>query len=215
MKRKETNRLYAFSDAVLIRKAFEKIMFIRRDYHAFAPYGITQDRLNALEQEVKDFSNRETDVEKLGDQAISTEKKNNKAEEVRVAIRNVQSHAFIAFGAHSARYLCFGTEVISKKKDGDLVIVAQTIVRLGYLLLNELQICGLTPDILDRLTALANELAQLTIDQKTNAALRNIAQEDRVKAGNSIYTAVNNYATLGQKLWQAEDQAKYNDYFIY
>ena len=40
-------------------------------------------------------------------------------------------------------------------------------------------------------------------------------QEDRVEAGNTIYTTLVKYTSIGLSIWETSDVAKYNDYVIY
>jgi hypothetical protein len=44
---------------------------------------------------------------------------------------------------------------------------------------------------------------------------RDIIQEDRVEAGNTIYKTLMQYTTMGLSIWETSDVAKYNDYVVY
>lgn len=67
------------------------------------------------------------------------------------------------------------------------------------------------------LTALTTTVSNFdaAIDTKADAEKdRDIAQQDRVEAGNELYTAMNKYCSIGKSIW-ANDPAKFNDYIIY
>ncbi len=69
--------------------------------------------------------------------------------------------------------------------------------------------------MLTALITLANQLETLIIDQKIKIADRDIIQEDRVEAGNVIYTSLINFTNAGRNIWETSDVSKYNDYLIY
>jgi len=215
MKKAEVVRLYKFSDGKLITVGKEKIAFMRRDATAFAPFGITAALITGLETSINTFTNFITDTEALGDQTGITDAKNAKAEQVRVAIKSIMARAELKYGTSSAKYEKFGTKTLSQQSDSELLVTARTVVRVGTSLLTELTANGLTAAMLTALTTLANELETLIIDQKIKIADRDIIQEDRVEAGNAIYTSLINFTNTGRNIWETNDVAKYNDYLIY
>lgn len=215
MKKAEVVRLYKFSDGKLITVGKEKIAFMRRDATAFAPFGITAALITGLETSINTFTNYITDTEALGDQTGITDAKNAKAVQVQVAIRSIMARAELKYGTSSAKYEKFGTKTLSQQSDSELLVTARTVVRVGTSLLTELTANGLTAAMLTALTTLANELETLIIDQKIKIADRDIIQEDRVEAGNAIYTSLINFTNTGRNIWETNDVAKYNDYLIY
>ena len=62
---------------------------------------------------------------------------------------------------------------------------------------------------------LAGEFEALIIDLKIKIGERDIIQEDRVEAGNTICKTLIQYTTTGLSIWETSDVAKYNDYVIY
>lgn len=215
MKKKEAFRLFNFSDAVLITKAQEKIVFIRRDYEEFEAFGITNPLITELENNVTDFSNSITDIEALSNQTEMTAGKNAKAEELRVAIRAVMSRVQLKYGVDSAKYRKFGTESLSQQSDSDLLIIGKRVVRVGTEFLSELAENGLTAQMLTQINTLIHDFEMLIIDMKIKIGERDILQENRVETANAIYTTLVNYTNTGQSIWSSRNVAKYNDYVIY
>jgi hypothetical protein len=125
------------------------------------------------------------------------------------------ARAELKYGTSSAKYEKFGTKTLSQQSDSELLVTTRTVVRVGTSLLTELTANGLTAAMLTALTTLANELETLIIDQKIKIADRDIIQEDRVEAGNAIYTSLINFTNTGRNIWETNDVAKYNDYLIY
>lgn len=215
MKKKEAFRIYKFSDAKLVTIGLEKIAFIKRDKVEFDKFNITEEKREALASEINEFSDRDTDVEALQDQVESTEVKDKKAEEIRVAIREVMSCVELKFDVESAKYRKFGTETLSRQTDADLLITAKRVVRVGTELLPILIEHGLTEAKLSAITTLANQFLELIVDQRVEIGDRDIKQEDRVEAGNAIYSVLIKYTNLGQSICINKDVAKHNDYVVY
>lgn len=215
MKKKEAFRLYKFSDGTLVTKGLEKIAFIKRDQTEFDKYNIVADKREDLKTLLTDFSNRETDIEALQEQVESTEIKDKKAEELRIAIRGVMSCVELKFPVESAKYRKFGTETLSRQTDAELLITGKRVVRVGTGLLPVLTDFGLTQAHLDTITTLTLDFIDVLVDQRLEIGERDIQQEDRVEAGNTIYSQLVKYTNLGQAIWVDKDVAKYNDYVMY
>lgn len=215
MKKQEVFRLYTFSDATLVTKGLEKVAFMQRDATQFDSYGITATNITNLKNSLNTFADRLTDVEALGDQTQATENKDRKAEELRVAIADVMTRVKLTFPEESPKYRKFGTDTLSKQTDAELHITAKRVVRVGTELLAELASNGLTQDMLDTISTSADKFADAIVAMKIEIGDRDIEQEDRVEAGNAIYTILGKYTSLGQSIWEASDVAKFNDYVLY
>lgn len=215
MKKSSVSRLYKFSDANLVTTTKEKIAFMRRDVTAFAPFGITAALVTGLETATNAFSNTITDIEAVNNQTQVTANKDAKAEQLRVAIRAVMARVELQFGTTSAKYKKFGTDKLSQQSDADLLITGKRVVRVGTEFLTALAANGLTAAMLTAITTLCNEFETLIIDHKVKIGERDIMQEDRVEAGNTIYTTLVKYTSIGLSIWETSDVAKYNDYVIY
>jgi hypothetical protein len=215
MKKKETIRLFNFSDAVLVTKGKEKIAFMRRDASEFEKFGILKENLTQLENNINLFSDAYTDVEALNDQTEITKLKDQKAEELRVAIRAIMSRVELKFGIGTSKYAKFGTETLSRQTDADLYITGRRVVRTANTLLTELTEKGVTQDMIANVSLLCSELENLIIDMKMKIGDRDVIQEERVEAANAIYTTLVSYTNTGQSIWNTSSVAKYNDYVLY
>ncbi|WP_281238199.1 hypothetical protein [Flavobacterium praedii] len=215
MKKPSVVRLYKFSDATLVTKGKEKIAFMRRDAAAFTPFGVTAPQVTTLETAITAFSNTITDVEAISNQTGVTAAKDAKADQLRVAIRAVMARAELKYGNSNAKYKKFGTEALSQQSDSDLLITGKRVVRVGTEFLTDLTPNGLTAAMLTAITTLCNEFEALIIDLKIKIGERDIIQEDRVEAGNTIYKTLIQYTTTGLSIWETTDIAKYNDYVVY
>ncbi len=215
MVKQQVIRMYNFSDAKLGILVKEKVAFMRRDLTFFAGYNITATQINALETAATNFQNFATNVEFENIQVETTNLKDAKAEQLRMAIRNVMSRVVLKYPESSAKYKQFGTAELSRQTDANLLITGKRVVRVGTSLLTDLAGNGLTAALLTPITTLGNEFEVTLIDQKVAIANQDIFQEDRVEMGNSLYETLVKYTNTGQSIWVATDVAKYNDYVIY
>lgn len=215
MKKNEVTRLYNFSDAQLVAIGNEKIAFMRRDLADFAFFGLGEPQFTALETKIDAFSNLVTDIESASNQVQITEEKDAKAEELKMAIRSVMTRVAQKNGEKSSRYKNYGVDALSKQSDADLIITAKRVVRVGTNNLDDLASVGLTMGLLENISNINTQFETLLIDQKLKIGERDIEQEDRVEAGNVIYTDLVTYTKTGQDIWVSKEVAKYNDYVIY
>lgn len=215
MKKPSVVRIYNFSDSTLVTTGKEKIAFMRRDVAAFTPFGITAALMTSLETAINTFSNTITDIEAVSSQSGITTTKDVKADQLRVAIRTVMARVELKYGVRDAVYRKFGSEALSQQSDSDLLITGKRVVRVGTEFLATLTANGLTAAMLTAITTLCNEFDTLLLDLKIKIAERDIMQEDRVEAGNTIYKTLVKYTTTGLSIWETSDVAKYNDYVIY
>lgn len=215
MKKKEVQRGYNFPDAELITIGNAKIAFMRRDIAAFETYGIDATAIDSLETAIETFTDNISDVELAGRQVLTTEAKDAKAEQLREGIRGVMSRVALKHNVDSTEYKMFGTELLSRQTDSDLLLTAKRVYRLGTEGLAIYSANGLNAGMLAQIITLREELDDLMVDQKIKIGVRDNLQEDRVEEGNAIYKTLSAYAAAGMSIWVSSDVAKYNDYIMY
>ena len=215
MKKKEAKRVYNFPDAELITIGNAKIAFMRRDIAAFETYGIDAAAIDSLETAIETFTDNISDVELAGRQVLSTEAKDAKAEQLREGIRGVMSRVALKHNVESTEYKMFGTELLSRQTDSDLLLTAKRVYRLATEGLAIYSANGLNAGMLAQIITLREELDDLMVDQKIKIGIRDNLQEDRVEEGNAIYKTLSAYASTGMSIWVSSDVAKYNDYIMY
>ncbi len=215
MKKKKVVRKFNFSDSKLEIIGKEKIANMRRDKPEFEGYGIKPTDVDELEVSIEKFSDLETDDEILQEQTELTKEKNIAAENLRVAIRNVMSRVVLVFPVSSPKYKKFGTEALTEQKEAELLVTAKRVFRVGNDFLADLSSKGLTPEMLQKVKDLKEEVEDLIIDSNLKVEERDIKQESRVEAANAIYLKLSEYCKTGQAIWATSNVAKYNDYIIY
>jgi len=215
MKKSEPVRDFKFSDARLAATVKEKTAFMKRDATTFANYGVTTAAISELENDAENFSDFITDVEARSDQTGATAVKDQKAEELRVAIREVMTRAATKYGVDTPKYRKFGTEALSKQPDVELLLVAKRVVRVATAWFEDLREHGLTLAMIQAVQENLDVFDNLVVELKLLIGDRDILQEDRVEAANVLYKKLIGYTTTGLAMWETSDVAKYNDYVIY
>lgn len=215
MKKNPLARNYAFTDALLILNANEKIAFMKKDAAIFEGYGITTEKLTALEEQVTAFANLETDIEVKGSQAVLTVAKKEKARAIKEALQNIMAFVALVFKKGTPQYSSFGTHDITHQKEADLYVTALLVVKLGTKYLPELSLHGVTAAHLEAISVLKEEYLELIIDQRTEKVNRQIIREDRIALGNKIYDTLQQYRAVGLSYWETRSSARYNDYLLY
>lgn len=214
MKKSPNKRNYSLSDNELIATSKQKSALIKRDAIEFLEFGITVVAVDGFDADVENFSDMPTDNLAVAYQMEATEIKNEKGEEVRVAIRNVMGRVQLRFGLNSTIYKKFGTEKLAQLSDADLYILGKTVAFIGEEYLTELSENGLTQAILNELENICSAFEKMLINQKVVMGNRTILQENRILAGNKIYKKLLSYLSIGLTIWETKSEARYNDYTL-
>ena len=121
----------------------------------------------------------------------------------------------LKYEEQTAKYRKYGTAALSQQSDAQLLVIASRVVRVGTEMLADLADNGLTAAMLSNIKSIRDALEQELISMNLKISDRDIEQEDRVEAGNAIYTTLIKYTNTGQSIWVSSNVAKYNDYVIY
>lgn len=207
-------RNYTFSDGTLIQKTDSLIQSVKRDATDFVTRGITPATIDNLDNMRDDFDDFPTDLELLGLQTDATEKKLAAEEKLKAAIRVVRDIAYDKYEGKSF-YKSFGFDDMDGMRDAELHRLAKRTVRVGNTLLTDLATNGLTPALLNAVTATDNDFDTALDAQAAAVENRDIAQQTRVRKGNTLYDEFARLCRIGKSLYgNGIDPAKFNDYII-
>ena len=90
-----------------------RIGFMRRDKDEFVKYGISEDKINDVDNELEVFAEIPTDDELVGAQVQATQEKDTLAEKVRDTITGIMTRVINKYGTGSGYYRKFGVNGIS------------------------------------------------------------------------------------------------------
>lgn len=215
MKLKELKRDYAMSDAALLRTANQKHQSLTRDLAALAPRNVSAATLTGLQLLISNFETFPTDEELLGDEMLATQEKDKKSEELRVLIRSVRTMVQNKWGTADARYRKYGFEEVSKSFNEGLYRLGKRVARIAATQVTDLASEGLSAATITQLNTVVAALDACLDKQDDMANKRQIATQDRIKAGNLLYKEIVRLCNTASDFFSTTDAARYNDYIIY
>jgi hypothetical protein len=215
IKKKESLRVYRFSDALLKQLADQLLANVARDKREFEQRGFNADKQSAIEKLIREFENIASDDFLEGLKITTTEAKDSARAEVEKGVRTLFVMAENVFGTKAGKYKTFGDSALTRLSDEQTVRNARGAVKAARLYQNDLVGEGLTEDFLITLEKYIVLLDEAIDTQVASIRDRNIAVEERVEVGNKLYAELIKLCNTGKDIFYAINEAKYNDYIIY
>ena len=215
MSKRKPIRNYKMQDIELYEFCRIIAVFVEEDIVLFGPYGIFMEDLELFRTANEAFANDASDRVLVAQKKTLTEAKDAAAEDLRVAIREIMQRVENKFGANTAAYRKFGTDVLTRKTDYELLSTARRVFRAGTKLLPELASRGVTAAMLDNVMDLRNKMEDLKIDIEDAVTDRDVLQEERVRKGNALYGMLVDLCGTGCTIWENKSAERYNNYIIY
>ncbi len=209
----QPKRQYNFSDGTLRQFADQLKINVTRDAADFTPRGITATSLTSLQTLIDGFDGITTDEELLGRVTTATEQKEAARETLVRQLRAIRGIADVAYNG-KGMYKSFGFEDMTKANDADLYRMAVRVHRVATEELTVLTPHGLTTAMLTDLQSACTDFDQKLDKQVTAMNNRDIAKQERIAAGNNLFTEVSRIIKIGKAIYQANDAARYNDYIL-
>lgn len=215
MKKQSTHRKYNFPDADLYLQCIERIKYAHRDIAQFEAYGYSLQRLEKFFKSCEVFKVLPNDDELVGDQMITTEKKDKAAEQLRSAIRSLMTRVALKYPTKSGRYRKFGTIKLGDMSDAQLLFCGRRVVRVARQQIDFLEDVGVNESLLRRISESAQVFEKSMNLQQDKVADRDIAVENRTDKGNELYNELVTLCNIGKDIWAELDPVKYDNYCIY
>ena len=215
MKKQVLNRQYNFPDADLYVQAMERIKYAYRDMRQFEQYGYSMDRLRGFKNLCDQFHALPDDDEMVGDQMITTEKKDAAAEKLKTAIRSLMTRVSMKFNNRSGRYRKFGTAKMGDMTDAQLLFCGRRVVRVTRQQFDFLSEVGVNDVLIQRIQDAAQEFENALNIQQDKVADRDIAVERRTEQGNKVYQELVVLCDIGKDIWAERNPVFYENYCIY
>jgi hypothetical protein len=215
MKKQYQNRNYNGKDAELYRWCNEAIRLAHRDLEHFKQYGYGVERLKVFKSLTDQFQSMPDDDELVGDQMLSTEKKDTAADAVRTAIRSLMTRVAMKFYDKTGRYRKYGTSKLGDMSDPQLLFCGRRVVRVARQQIDFLADVGMTDTIIQRVSDACTALENAMNIQQDRIHDRDISVERRMELGNKIYIELVTVCDIGKDIWATTDRIKYDQYCIY
>jgi len=211
----ESIRNYNFSDGLLVRLCRNTVNNVTRDIVDFNDRGVTSTTVTDFENMTQEFDDIPTDEELLGDVSDKTEIKDALAENLRVSIRTVRTMASNKWGVNHAKYRTYGFNDMSTMTDNDLHRLGKRVARVGTAQMADLAGEGLTTAKITAINSINTHFDSSIDDMDDSVEIRDIATQNRSDKGNVAYSELVRFCNIGKDLFEASDEAKFNDYVIY
>lgn len=215
MKKQPSSRKYNFPDADMYMTCIEKVKCVQRDLDIFKQYGYTIDRLSGFAQRVEKFKNLPSDDELLGTQMIVTEKKYDKSEKLKSAIRSLMTRVAMKYNNRSGRYRKFGTSKMGDMSDPQLLLCGRRVVRVARQQIHFLADVGINENNITRVADASRDFETAIHIQQDKVHDRDISVESRIDAGNVLYDELITICNIGKDIWGENNPVRYEDYTIY
>ena len=213
--KKLIKRKYHFSDTILTDLAGKVYRAALVDILKFNNYGVTDTDLENFKNQRDDFREDDGDVNSVGIWMTATEEKDALSEKLLDSIRTVRTMAGNKWGVSDAKYRCYGFENMTLIPDEKLHRLGKRVVKTATTQLADLSSEGLTIDIINDLAALNSDFDE-AIDTKEQAEInRDIATQERIKAGNSLYKELMRLCKIGQDIFTSSNYVRAKIYTIY
>jgi DNA-binding transcriptional MerR regulator len=215
MKKQAGHRLYNVSDADLYVQCMEALRNAHRDLELFTQYGYGVDRLKAFKSLCDQFRGLPDDDEMVGEQMITTEKKNMAAEKLKTAIRSLMTRVAMKYHDRTGRYRKFGTAKLGDMSDPQLLFCGRRVARVARQQIDFLADVGVNENVIQRVLDACTEFENAMNIQQDKLHDRDIAVERRMDQGNKLYTELVVLCDIGKDIWAERDRVKYDQYCLY
>ncbi len=215
MKKQPGHRQYNIPDADFYVLCIETIKYVHRDIESFKGYGYDLEKLKGFKALCDRFQSLPDDDELVGDQMISTEKKDVSSEKLKTAIRGVMTRVEMKYSNRTGRYRKFGTAKMGDMTDPQLLFCGRRVVRVSRKEIDFYAEVGLTEQIITRVQDAAQDFENALNIQQDKIAERDISVERRMEQGNKMYDELVTVCNIGKDLWAEKDPVKYENYVLY
>lgn len=201
------------ADPTLVTAASKQIIALRRDQTLLADEGVTVDRIDAYEAEVKKLDALPSDTVDAQTQAAETAEKEKAVDALQAAIRKVAGSVADAYGQSSPQYKRLNVLDLEGKDDDELLRAATDCHSVGTTFLTD-EACakeGLSKARLDALPQARQALVDLLGTRDNLVMQRSLNAQARVRQHNVVHKEYAVFNEKGQRIFK-EDPARYDDY---
>ncbi len=214
MAKEPEERQSGISDADLCADADKRLVALRRDQAALQPDGVTTQRLDDFEADVKQLRNLPADTFDEQIKALENERRDDAMETVRDAIRQVRGPVADAYGDRSRQYKALGTAELADLNEADLYSAAATCAAAANVLLTDEKIVqeGLTAGRIADIEPAVTALRTVVKQRDTLVMQRSLNAQDRVRRHNAINDECSTLCGKGYRKFWKTDPKRADDY---
>lgn len=208
-------RNYLITDSKLSMFSSMICSFLERDLSELLDFGVTQEKISALNELIDEFKVFPTDSYVKANVMEATVEKLEKELILQKTFRQMGMRVAFKWGEKSSKYKRFGVSGMNRFSDAKLLDNARAAVTFLNEVKDELAETGLTQAMLNDFEAECNDFEAAKNKQKEMIELRANKAAERISKGNAIYEIVSKYCEIGKNVFAHSNPARYNDYLIY
>lgn len=209
----DVKRTFSMPYAELVSFANMLCLNLTTDLALFADYGVTAQKVAALQTLSDAFEAFPTDQSFVYQMMIATDDKNIKREEVLKLTKAFAVRFAAVFGMESPRFKGLKTGTLASQSDVNLLSTARFVAQEAESSLAELASEGVTQATIDDYVAELDAFEHLMYAQKSAKMLRSVKADERATKGNEIYSLIVKYCSYGKQIFEA-GTANYEKYVI-
>jgi hypothetical protein len=214
MAKNPLTRAYKLGDPRLKQKSDDIKLIVNRDMADFNTRGITNTLV--LEGLITTFDSIQDDSYYLGLVSIKRQERDEAMDALDTDLKIIRTAALNKWGEEDARYCIyrFNTLDEAKRNPTKMIQLSRNIHTIAVGQAADLG-GGITAAFLAGVLTKRNELDNKTNEMQQSENIRDLATQDRLKAGNALYKEIVNLCNTGKDLYAKTDEARYNDYVLY
>jgi hypothetical protein len=188
---------------------------VERDLADFAAFGVTAEKLDEFRDYIDDFEELVPDGSILADVQHATQQKNLIREQLLESVRNLSLRVELKWGTDSSNYRRLNLSTLTRLSDAELLFAARTVHTRTTDWVTDLTDLGLTLELLNSYNNIIQNFELSLIELSDITADRDIKRVERITLGNQLYQLVLHYTSIGKRIYERTNIAKYNEYIIY
>jgi len=207
-------KCFKMSIAELTLSTNELINIISKNLSAFERFGVTQSKIDELQQLNDEVKSQTQDKYFVGEVGAAVEARNIVRERIEQQLRYISLIAKSVFRRKAASANALSCKGISRLSDYELLLNAGFVYNEAFIKLEALAGEGLTADFLNELQSNLSEFEIAIHLVETKKDERSLAAEERINKANELYELVVKYAAYGRFLFSRESAAIYSVFVI-
>jgi len=198
------------SDLLVVGKA--KLSFARRDLTQLSKYGITEEKITAVENQLTALE--EIVQDNLNKQLWLTSKTEAKGirKEILATISDIHTRLKVHYFEDSAAYKAIRIVNISQSKTNELLEKTLALIATIEPDIEQFADVGLTTEMLVELKTKVDEYSNKLVESLENFSHRRIGTFDRNEISNIAYKETRKICELGKAIWKGKNPSAFQDY---
>ena len=206
---------YNYSSTEITSRCRVIIDLVKRDINQFNKFGITEEDLDKMANDIKTFE--EFPEDKLFATKVSDKTRIKDANEtlLKTDIRNVLLHISVVMQGKDDMKKYFKSQKVTGIPVGELIEFAEKVLKVANQFKAKLNNAGLRQEDFDNFKARIKNLRNALKELEVVRIERVKTTDKRRELGKNLYEQLVKYSTIGKTIWKTKDPERYKSYLLY